>query len=131
MKTARRSRSPSCTNRARVDPSPRWRAVSLPLSDLSGTVTVAQDISGIDATVQRLVLIELAVGSVVLVLLGGLGLLGLAAFGLAASTSYAMLAFFAVVAGLGNGVFHPVDYTLINRKEIGRASCRERVSSPV
>ena len=50
------------------------------------------------------------------VLLGGLGLLGLAAFGLAASTSYAMLAFFAVVAGVGNGVFHPVDYTLINRK---------------
>ena len=27
-----------------------------------------------------------------------------------------MLAFFAVVAGIGNGVFHPVDYTLLNRK---------------
>ena len=27
-----------------------------------------------------------------------------------------MLALFAVVAGIGNGVFHPVDYTLFNRK---------------
>ena len=27
-----------------------------------------------------------------------------------------MLAFFSVVAGIGNGVFHPVDYTLLNRK---------------
>jgi MFS family permease len=50
------------------------------------------------------------------VLLGGLGMLGLAALGFAASTSYSMLLCFAVVAGFGNGVFHPVDYTLINRK---------------
>ena len=50
------------------------------------------------------------------VLLGGLALLGLAALGYACSQSYAMLAVFAVVAGIGNGVFHPVDYTLINRK---------------
>jgi predicted MFS family arabinose efflux permease len=27
-----------------------------------------------------------------------------------------MLAFFSIVAGIGNGVFHPVDYTLLNRK---------------
>lgn len=50
------------------------------------------------------------------ILLGGLALLGAAAFGFSASTSYGMLAFFAVIAGIGNGVFHPVDYTLINRK---------------
>jgi MFS transporter, FSR family, fosmidomycin resistance protein len=50
------------------------------------------------------------------VLFAGLGLLGLAAFGFAASTSYWMLAAFSVVAGVGNGVFHPVDYTLLNRK---------------
>lgn len=50
------------------------------------------------------------------VLFAGLALLGVAAFGFAASTSYAMLAAFAVVAGVGNGVFHPVDYTLLNRK---------------
>ncbi len=50
------------------------------------------------------------------ILFGGLALLGVAAFGLAASTSYWMLAFFSIVAGIGNGVFHPVDYTLLNRK---------------
>ncbi len=50
------------------------------------------------------------------VLFAGLALLGLAAFGYAASTSYWMLALFSVVAGTGNGVFHPVDYTLLNRK---------------
>jgi MFS family permease len=49
------------------------------------------------------------------VLLGGLALLGVAALGYAAATSYAMLAGCAVVAGLGNGVFHPADYTLLNR----------------
>ncbi|HOB95688.1 MAG TPA: MFS transporter [Aquabacterium sp.] len=49
------------------------------------------------------------------VLLGGLGLLGLAALGYATAGSYAMLAASAVVAGIGNGVFHPADYTLLNR----------------
>ena len=50
------------------------------------------------------------------VLFAGIGLLALAAFGYALSTSYFMLASFSVVAGIGNGVFHPVDYTLLNRK---------------
>lgn len=50
------------------------------------------------------------------VLFGGLALLALAAFGFAASQSFWMLAAFSVVAGTGNGVFHPVDYTLLNRK---------------
>jgi MFS transporter, FSR family, fosmidomycin resistance protein len=50
------------------------------------------------------------------VLFAGLALLGLAAFGFSVSTSYAMLAVFAMLAGVGNGVFHPVDYTLLNRK---------------
>ncbi len=50
------------------------------------------------------------------VLFAGLALLGCAALGYAASTSYWMLAGFSVLAGIGNGVFHPVDYTLINRR---------------
>ncbi|MBK7654237.1 MAG: MFS transporter [Betaproteobacteria bacterium] len=50
------------------------------------------------------------------VLLGGLALLATAAFGFAASTGYWMTAFFCIVAGTGNGVFHPVDYTLLNKK---------------
>jgi len=50
------------------------------------------------------------------VLFAGLALLALAAFGFAASTSYAMLAALSVLAGIGNGVFHPVDYTILNRR---------------
>ena len=50
------------------------------------------------------------------ILFGGLALIGVAAFGYALSTSYWMLAGAAVIGGIGNGVFHPVDYTLLNRK---------------
>ncbi|MFT4266065.1 MAG: MFS transporter [Xenophilus sp.] len=50
------------------------------------------------------------------VLLVGLGCLGLAAFVYAAAPSYWVLLAGAVLAGVGNGVFHPVDYTLFNRK---------------
>ncbi|MGJ7484272.1 MFS transporter [Variovorax sp. LT2P21] len=50
------------------------------------------------------------------VLFVGLGLLGLAGFGYAMAQSYWMLLASAVVGGVGNGVFHPVDYTLFNRK---------------
>ena len=49
------------------------------------------------------------------ILFSGLALLGVAALGYASSQSYWMLAAWAVVAGIGNGVFHPVDYTMINR----------------
>jgi FSR family fosmidomycin resistance protein-like MFS transporter len=50
------------------------------------------------------------------VLLGGIALLGLSALGLAASHNYAMLIFFSGVTGLGNSVFHPADFTLLNRR---------------
>jgi MFS family permease len=50
------------------------------------------------------------------VLFVGLGMLGLAGFGYALAQSYEMLLGCAVIAGIGNGVFHPVDYTLFNRK---------------
>ncbi|MES2481056.1 MAG: MFS transporter, partial [Pseudomonadota bacterium] len=50
------------------------------------------------------------------VLLGGLALLAVAAFGFASAPNYTALLGWAVVAGVGNGVFHPVDYTLINRR---------------
>ncbi|MBC7436216.1 MAG: MFS transporter [Bdellovibrionales bacterium] len=50
------------------------------------------------------------------VLFAGLALLGAAAFGFSISTGYWMMAGFSAIAGVGNGVFHPVDYTLLNRK---------------
>ncbi len=50
------------------------------------------------------------------ILFAGLGLIAVAAFGMSAATSYEMLAVCAVIAGAGNAVFHPVDFTLLNRK---------------
>ena len=50
------------------------------------------------------------------VLFVGLALLGTAALGYSVSPSYAWLAAFSVLAGTGNGVFHPVDYTVLNRR---------------
>lgn len=50
------------------------------------------------------------------ILFGGLALIGIAALGYSVSTSYWMMVGFAALAGVGNGVFHPVDYTLLNGK---------------
>ena len=50
------------------------------------------------------------------VLFAGIGLLALAALTYSQSNSYGMLVLGAVIAGCGNGIFHPVDYTLINHK---------------
>ena len=50
------------------------------------------------------------------VLFAGVGLLALAALTYSQSNGYFMLIMGAVIAGCGNGVFHPVDYTLINHK---------------
>lgn len=50
------------------------------------------------------------------VLFAGIGLLALAALTYSQSNSYLMLIVGAVIAGCGNGIFHPVDYTLINHK---------------
>ena len=50
------------------------------------------------------------------ILFAGVGLLALAALTYSQSNGYAMLVLGAVIAGCGNGVFHPVDYTLINHK---------------
>ncbi|WP_231969681.1 MFS transporter [Polynucleobacter necessarius] len=50
------------------------------------------------------------------VLFAGVGLLSLAALTYSQSNGCAMLVLGVVIAGCGNGVFHPVDYTLINHK---------------
>jgi MFS family permease len=49
------------------------------------------------------------------VLFSGLLLIGVAVLGLAASQQYWQLTLCAALAGAGNGVFHPVDFTLMNR----------------
>jgi len=50
------------------------------------------------------------------VLFFGIGLLVLAALVYSQSNGYILLLLGAVIAGCGNGIFHPVDYTLINHK---------------
>jgi MFS family permease len=50
------------------------------------------------------------------VLFSGIALLILAALTYSQSNGYAMLLMGAVIAGCGNGIFHPEDYTLINHK---------------
>ena len=50
------------------------------------------------------------------VLFGGLAMLAGGAFLYAVAQNYWMLLAGAVVGGIGNGVFHPVDYTLFNRR---------------
>ena len=46
----------------------------------------------------------------------GIGLLALSGVVLGMSNSYAMLLVTAAVAGLGNSIFHPADFTLLNRR---------------
>jgi len=46
----------------------------------------------------------------------GLMCLGFAMFGYSCSDSYIQMMPCAILAGIGNGVFHPADYTLINRR---------------
>jgi MFS family permease len=50
------------------------------------------------------------------VLYGGVGILALAMLGLAASPSYAAMLGFMALAGLGNCVFHPVDFSILNAR---------------
>ncbi len=50
------------------------------------------------------------------VLCGGITLLALSGLVLASAQNFAMLIAAAIVAGLGNSVFHPADFTLLNRR---------------
>src|SRR6476646_903603 len=50
------------------------------------------------------------------VVCGGVALLSLGGLAYALAQSYAMLLGAAAIAGLGNSVFHPADYTLLNRR---------------
>jgi FSR family fosmidomycin resistance protein-like MFS transporter len=50
------------------------------------------------------------------VLMFGIGTLGVSALVLASASSYAGLLAAAAVAGVGNSIFHPADFTLLNRR---------------
>jgi MFS family permease len=50
------------------------------------------------------------------VLYGGVALLALSGLALSGAQNYAMLLAAAALAGMGNSVFHPADFTLLNRR---------------
>jgi MFS family permease len=51
-----------------------------------------------------------------IVLMAGVGLLAVSALTLAAAQNYPTLMLAAAIAGLGNSVFHPADFTILNRR---------------
>jgi MFS family permease len=69
------------------------------------------------------------------VLYGGLALLAVAALGLAASPSYGVMFVFMAMAGLGNCVFHPVDFSILNARvsapRLGHAYAAHGISGNV
>lgn len=69
------------------------------------------------------------------VLFGGLGLLAAAAAGLATAPSYAVMLLWMAVAGIGNSVFHPVDFSILNARvstpRLGHAYAAHGISGNV
>lgn len=59
------------------------------------------------------------------VLICGLGILSLSVFCYSLAPNYAFLALLSIIAGIGNSVFHPADYSLINgavsKEHLGKA----------
>jgi MFS family permease len=56
------------------------------------------------------------------VLFFGISCLGFAALVLSSAQNYAMLLLGAMLAGVGNSVFHPSDYTLLNKRGVTSAA---------
>lgn len=88
-------------------------AFGLSYAELGLLMTVFFTVSGIGQAASGFVVDRLGAAPV---LRAGVALLGLAAVGLAAADTYALLILFAGIAGLGNSVFHPADFTLLNKR---------------
>nr|NIO43472.1 MFS transporter [Burkholderiales bacterium] len=88
-------------------------AFALSYAELGLLMTVFFVVSGIGQALAGFIVDRLGA---LPVLLGGLALLFVSALGMAASNSYLALALFAAVAGIGNSVFHPADFTVLNRR---------------
>jgi FSR family fosmidomycin resistance protein-like MFS transporter len=88
-------------------------AFNLSYAELGLLMTVFFVISGVGQVLAGFVVDRVGATRV---LMGGLALLGVAALVLAGAQGYPMLMFGSLVAGLGNSVFHPADYTLLNER---------------
>ncbi len=92
-------------------------AFNLSYAELGLLMTVFFVVSGIGQTLAGFVVDRVGARTV---LFSGIGLLGLSALLLSQAQNYPMLLAGSMLAGLGNSVFHPADFTLLNK----------RVSSP-
>ncbi|MBC7502129.1 MAG: MFS transporter, partial [Herminiimonas sp.] len=92
-----------------------WLKVEFALSyaELGFLMTVFFIVSGIGQALAGFVVDRVGARNV---LFFGIGCLSIAALALSMSRSYGMLLAGSMLAGLGNSVFHPSDYTLLNKR---------------
>ncbi|MBA5687177.1 MFS transporter [Rugamonas apoptosis] len=87
-------------------------AFQLSYAELGLLMTVFFTVSGVGQAMAGFVVDRFGARSV---LFGGISLLGISALLLSGAHSYTMLVLGAFVAGCGNSVFHPADYTILNQ----------------
>ena len=88
------------------------RDFGLTFTQVGATMTVFFVVSGIGQALAGFVVDRFGA---LRVLYGGIALLATAALGIAVSQNLPMLLAAAAIMGLGNSVFHPADFTLLNR----------------
>ncbi|WP_136415486.1 MFS transporter [Herbaspirillum sp. ST 5-3] len=88
-------------------------AFSLSYAELGLLMTVFFIVSGVGQALAGFVVDRVGARNV---LFAGVGLLGVSALVLSQASNYPMLLAGSMLAGLGNSVFHPSDYTLLNKR---------------
>lgn len=88
-------------------------AFSLSYAELGLLMTVFFIVSGVGQALAGFVVDRVGARAV---LFSGIGLLGLSALLLSQAHSYVLLLAGSMLAGLGNSVFHPADFTLLNKR---------------
>lgn len=88
-------------------------AFSLSYAELGLLMTMFFIVSGIGQALAGFVVDRVGARTV---LFSGIALLGLSALLLSQAQSYAMLLAGSMLAGMGNSVFHPADFTLLNKR---------------
>lgn len=88
-------------------------AFALSYSELALLMTVFFVVSGVGQALTGFVVDRVGARRV---LFTGMALLGVSALLLSSAASYPMLLIGAMLAGVGNSVFHPADYTILNQR---------------
>jgi MFS transporter, FSR family, fosmidomycin resistance protein len=88
-------------------------AFSLSYAELGFLMTVFFIVSGIGQALAGFVVDRIGARAV---LFSGIAFLGLSAVSLSMANSYPMLLAGSMLAGLGNSVFHPADFTILNKR---------------